>query len=258
MNQLVTISYEDRLKAEATARKLRLMGKPRTVNIINEVLKSNEERSFKSPKAKPRADADAHVRAYRIWQSSGNNVQSIWEYASNVCQEIGTTLADMQSATRKRLVVEKRDWAIFEVKQMYPHKSLAEIGRLFCKDHSSIVHSLKREGMKRGCPQEPKPEAVDAYPTLKEDLQSGLYLREIAIKYGVGPATISRKVKALGLTYKFKSKSRPAPDHLVEAIRSDFECGMSHRELVKKYHVSPKTIRKYRERNGWQEPKVDR
>lgn len=246
MNQMVTISYEEQLKAKAKAVRQRLMGPAKRVNVINQLRPTIAAKAIQENKSRPRPDADAHVKAYRIWQSCASLQISMMEYGEQLCAELGTTLAEIRTPDRHRELVEKRDSVTFDLKRMYPNKSRRAIGRVTNKDQASVYHSLQRESDRRGVKIE-LIESVEAeYPSLEDDIKSGMALREMASKYGVGAATVTRKMRSLGLYDMFKARPKGLPQQLIEAIMQDTRDGMPITKISKKYQMSQNTIRKYR------------
>ena len=67
MNTHVTLTYEERARANAKAIRDRLYGKPKVVNVIREVLAPKVEEA-KRGKAHNEEPAE-HVKAYYLWHS---------------------------------------------------------------------------------------------------------------------------------------------------------------------------------------------
>jgi len=53
------------------------------------------------------------------------------------------SVADMKSASRRRVVVSARNEAAYEIRRQRG-LSFPQIGALFCRDHSSIYHGINR------------------------------------------------------------------------------------------------------------------
>lgn len=53
----------------------------------------------------------------------------------------------LASEIRKKLVVECRQQAIAECYTSFPDKSLNQIGRMFERDHTTVLHSVKKMGV---------------------------------------------------------------------------------------------------------------
>ncbi|WP_018900402.1 helix-turn-helix domain-containing protein [Rhizobium sp. 2MFCol3.1] len=110
---------------------------------------------------------DAHVIAFRTW-----NAVSTFSTSGKVClsgdldaagrrtieaivSEVlarypGTTIADVRSGRRPRSITEPRQVAMYEVYSQRPDLSLPMIGRWFRKDHTTILHAIRKVGKLRG------------------------------------------------------------------------------------------------------------
>lgn len=60
----------------------------------------------------------------------------------------GFTHADIVGRSRKHNVVAARQEAVVAVNKKYPMKSLPELGRLFDRDHTTILHFLRKAGVR--------------------------------------------------------------------------------------------------------------
>ncbi|MQB37618.1 hypothetical protein DXT97_12530 [Agrobacterium tumefaciens] len=252
MNQVVTISYEDQLKEKARARRLRLMGKPKVVNVAKEVIRQANARKF-SARRRPRADADAHVRAWQAYHARLANQITIEDYRQQICDQQGFDIDVIMGANRQDHVVLQRDFVIFEVHMMFPTVAKLELARRFGRDNSTIRQSLSREAARRGIDEEDLTSIERGYPTLREDVAQGLSLSEIAKKYGVGSATIGRKVRMLGLSDQLGGRKTRLPLHLIEAIEEDYFSGKTGNKICQRYHISRAHLRDIVRRHGWSE-----
>lgn len=253
MNQLAPISYEDRAKAKAMEVRRRLMGTPKRVNIIKDVLVQLAEKKKVSGGKIMSADADSHVVAYRQWQERAFKRTTMMEYAEKLCADLGTSLAQVRTRDRTRVLVSHRDSVTFDLRQRFLHKPLTEIGKVIDRDHSSLVYSLRRESQRRGVKIGAGQLAITskAFPTLEDDLKSGMAMYEIAEKYDVAPSTISRKVKALGLMDLLQSKTKPASVEFIASLREEYEDGIALRKIAKKYKVSIRSVTNWKTEFGW-------
>lgn len=64
----------------------------------------------------------------------------------SIAREHGLTYADMIGKSRRKHIVQARHEAIWAVRDARPDMSLPQIGRLFHKDHTSILHALRKRG----------------------------------------------------------------------------------------------------------------
>lgn len=68
------------------------------------------------------------------------------EIISEVAAKHGLTCAHIIGPQRLRTYVRARRAAIHAVLVAYPHMSSPQLGRLFNRDHSTILHALRRTG----------------------------------------------------------------------------------------------------------------
>lgn len=70
------------------------------------------------------------------------------EDARHIIMEVaiahGVSYEDILGRSRARHLVAARHEAIYEVRKRRPHLSLPQIGRIFKRDHTSILHALRR------------------------------------------------------------------------------------------------------------------
>lgn len=66
---------------------------------------------------------------------------------AQVAAEHGRTVADILGVSRLRVIVEARHDAIAAVHVAHPKMSLPRLGRIFGRDHTTILHVLRRKGL---------------------------------------------------------------------------------------------------------------
>ncbi|MEZ2220748.1 helix-turn-helix domain-containing protein [Rhizobium sp. RCC_161_2] len=110
---------------------------------------------------------DAHVVAYRVSMSISSfslsgSARPASEWGGKVRRSIdsivlevlanypGVSIANVQSSRRTRKVVKPRQEAMFEVFIQRPDLSLPMIGRWFRKDHTTIIHAVRKIEAMRG------------------------------------------------------------------------------------------------------------
>lgn len=125
-----------------------------------------------------RKDASAHVDAYRAWQKMRAETLNPVRFIKLGCEAHGVPYDVMVSNDKSKSVWAVRKALICMVSQRFPKLSISHIGRLFNRDHSSIVSALGRKG--KGRAPKTTPEQV----------------REIRRRYdeGESPATIAADV----------------------------------------------------------------
>lgn len=72
------------------------------------------------------------------------------DIASRVAAMHGFTLAELAGDRRDRKLIEARFDAIKAVADARPDMSLIRIGKIFNRDHTSILHALRKRGGRKG------------------------------------------------------------------------------------------------------------
>jgi hypothetical protein len=118
----------------------------------------------KSPKPKPikikkpafmhvRHDADQHVKAWGWWQELQRPDLMVKNYIRLRCLISGIDHDVFMSRCRNRKIAVFRRILMREVKALHPSYSSTKIGRLFNRDHTTVLHALgttskaKRQGL---------------------------------------------------------------------------------------------------------------
>ena len=88
------------------------------------------------------------------------------DYTRAIIREVaeahGVTLAEILSDYRDHRIVAARRAAILAVIRMKPHLSLPDVGRVFGRDHTTIMHHLEVAGIpKRGLKKRPLADAAE-------------------------------------------------------------------------------------------------
>jgi chromosomal replication initiation ATPase DnaA len=65
------------------------------------------------------------------------------EIIARVAFEHGMTVADLTGPCRRKEYVHARWQAMKAIRAQFPKDSLAEIGRLFNRDHTTVIHALR-------------------------------------------------------------------------------------------------------------------
>lgn len=69
------------------------------------------------------------------------------EIIKRVCWENYADVADVLGTSRNRRIVAVRQRAMAEVRKQRPDLHLTDIGRLFNRDHTTVLHALKKMGV---------------------------------------------------------------------------------------------------------------
>lgn len=141
--------------AEVAARRARLMGKP----IVPRLALVRAEHVVIPPKAKinaggrprkrkPRPDADDHVYAYRLHLLRDKERLSPTDHAKMRCFEARVPFDTLRSPTRSRKLVPLRNLIAWELRQR--GLSYPQIGHVLNRDHTAMIHSVRKVEAERG------------------------------------------------------------------------------------------------------------
>lgn len=75
--------------------------------------------------------------------------QAATDIINRVSKETGVTVAEMKGTRRLRRVADARQRAMAEVGAQCYWLSLPQIGRIFQKDHTTVLHAMRKYGVKR-------------------------------------------------------------------------------------------------------------
>ncbi|NTS31376.1 hypothetical protein HQ945_08935 [Phyllobacterium sp. BT25] len=99
----------------------------------------------------------------------------------------GLKVDDLKGDRRIRTIVEAKYDAIEDLHRKRPDLSLPEIGRLLNKDHTTVLHALRKRGLK----YKPRPQSFDP-DKARRLYQSGLTNNEVAIAMDFAVETVRR------------------------------------------------------------------
>lgn len=74
------------------------------------------------------------------------------EYLVLLCAERGVEVADIVGTSQSGGIVPKRHAIIFEMRIQFPKLSSVQLGKMFFRDHSTILYALRLEAARRGLP----------------------------------------------------------------------------------------------------------
>ena len=81
---------------------------------------------------------------------AGQPLHALDEILESVFTRHGCTLEDLRSRSKVHYVVRARDELLFELRRRNPKRwSYPELGRLLCRDPTSAMASIEREGLRR-------------------------------------------------------------------------------------------------------------
>jgi len=82
----------------------------------------------------------AELERLRVRVSPASETRAIIQAVADDC---GVSVADIMSDNRAYWVSHPRHEAMYEVFVQRPKLSYPEIGRLFCRDHTSVLHGVR-------------------------------------------------------------------------------------------------------------------
>lgn len=100
----------------------------------------------------PRREVDEnhHVLEWRKWIIR-EKTAPIRTYIEQRCAEAGINVDKLLSASRRRDVTEFRQLLMWEIKmEVRPDMSLPEIGRVFARDHTTVLSAIRKISKEKG------------------------------------------------------------------------------------------------------------
>lgn len=91
---------------------------------------------------------DEAVKTLNSLVNSTNQTTTVDSVKERVAQEFKVTVAEMESALRKKNISNARSTAMSLAHKLIPSLSLNDLGRAFNKDHSSVHQAIKRVDVK--------------------------------------------------------------------------------------------------------------
>ena len=152
MNQHVTLTYEERARANAKAIRERLYGKAKVVNIAKVAVEppSSEQRKrkrlyFTTPtKQLLRDEPRHHVEAWLAYRSALNDFNHPRRFVKLKCFEHGVTYDEICSKVRTDRLAHARKLIMIATHEEFPHLSSPQLAKLINKDHTSVLAYLGR------------------------------------------------------------------------------------------------------------------
>jgi hypothetical protein len=88
-----------------------------------------------------------NANALKTNSHQGTVRERIKSIISETCKRHGVSYEQVMSRCRIRSLVDARHEAIAEVKRAYPLMSLLHMGRIFKRDHTTLIFALKKQGV---------------------------------------------------------------------------------------------------------------
>lgn len=118
-------------------RRRRLMGKP-----VKEIVRPQ-------PAPVVGVQQDHHVRAWEKWKLS-MPIGRLSRYVFTRCIELGANFNDVIGPTRHSELIPVRHLLMWELRyKLAPQPTFPEIGLVFKRDHTSVLHAVKKVETKR-------------------------------------------------------------------------------------------------------------
>ncbi len=157
MNQMVTISYEDQVKARARQRHLQLYGKPKVVNLVKFSQVVEQDQTASQSPAQPRVvqyplptaqmrknEPRHHMDAWASYLDALRELSPARRFVKMQCFIHCVTYKDVCSDRRPRYLTRARRQIVNSTHEAFPDLSTTQIGNLINKDHTSVLNYLGR------------------------------------------------------------------------------------------------------------------
>lgn len=143
---------QERLHAEAVARKKRYMMAVKSAKVTNDNADvSHVIDECQAPKpTRLEFDHNSHVIAWRHWMKryAGKRIKA---YIEQRCRDEGFSSKEVFGVSRRHVLTNFRMLLVWEVKtKVSPDASLNDLGRVFNRDHTTIYNALKKMAKKHG------------------------------------------------------------------------------------------------------------
>lgn len=182
---------------DVAARRRRLMGKPQPkvktpvpapveVEPQPVLVPFRPRKAADLPTPRCQLQKDAQVIAYREWQVETLG-QPCKAHIMARATEFGLTYADVVGTSRLRNISTARQQIMCSLREKYPNLTLPQIGRLFGRDHTTVLHALVKFGHKTSSRATVSPEMSEEMKRLHAD---GVTRAEIASQFGVSTSTV--------------------------------------------------------------------
>lgn len=139
--------------AELESSRILLAAKAETGRLFGSVMRgANAEAELIVMKARAQADAiiaDARLQAGQILGAAGIEINasekpSVIDLIRLVASKHGVTVSAIKGSARHRAIVAIRHEAMAFVYKLRPDLSLPQIGRVFNRDHTTILHAVRK------------------------------------------------------------------------------------------------------------------
>ena len=197
-----------------------------------------------------RPDTVPHAPVERVWAEHDDHKRAWLEWKTNEpvgylkmrCRQLDVDYRLIVGPTRQSDIVRHRHALIVEIRDRY-RKSLPELGRLFNRDHTSIL-AVVRKGPDGYAPAG---RAVVDRARIIALHNAGFSQKEIAKRVGCCASAVSRTLIA---HFPASAKTRLMKDHADE-IRALFAAGRTFADIAHATGFDPSAISKFVRKKGW-------
>jgi hypothetical protein len=130
-----------------------------------------------------------HVKAWEAWQTTQNERTRPMEYIKAMCIIHGVPLEKIHRRRGTQYVVSIRDLIIQSTAARYPRLSSTQLGKLFKRDHTSILYCLWKTRGKRY--QYKSNMTLEKATEIRRRSAAGEMGKDIAASFGVSSSTVS-------------------------------------------------------------------
>lgn len=160
------------------------------------------------------------------------------------CREEGTDYDTMAGPNKTIPVYLLRKKLVAEVKERYG-LSLSALGRLFNRDHTSILTILRAAGMQEDTKREN--DYLEKARQVIALFNSGFGVKEISLRLNVPQSRVSG---ILDQHFPNRKKPRKMADY-TDAIRECFDRGDKSSDIARHLEFDPSAMSKFIKRMGW-------
>lgn len=184
------------------------------------------------------------------------------DYARKRCRDAGLDYDKVFSKVNKYEYSRARQVIWTEIKRIYK-KSLPEIGRIFNRDHSTILHGIRKiEILEAGNPEimdirKPWKKIIadtDKLNKIRTDYGSGKHIRNICKDHGITMSVLYQLVEYQGWPKRLIAaprKGRSGREYDVASMGIDYFAGLTLVEIAKKHKACKKVVARMRDAYGW-------
>lgn len=156
------------------------------------------------------SEADAHVRAWRWWRAITGAEMRPAGFMAIMCEMMCVSVAEVKGTSRRRRVALARKSLCRSLHWRYTTMPNSQIARMMDLDQTTVSHHLMRTTKERlRCGLAPAPKWNKLTDEQKDEVRklraSGVLIKDVAARFGVSPATITRTVYGYGYHRKGKA-----------------------------------------------------